>query len=372
MFKGRSVAPVAVTTVEAMSGLPEAIDAAAALERPDRQFLTRSWFAAPGGEDARTLIVRSQDGVALAAIPTVARRSGIRQVPGAYWPFRSFPVAEDVTADGLVTALMSRAARCALGRVWRLGPVYADDPAVALLTRAAERAGWTLLVRRLSTSFAVPLLSAGSPAFPRASTLKKNRFHEKHLADHGVPCWETLRGADWTSAAFDALAQVEAKSWQGASRDAKFLGPAHRRIWERLARDPAQAGRMCGLLLRIDGVPAAYAFNIDSGATRYGISIGYDPAIGKQSPGRLVFWRDVIDALTRGINRIDLGMGDAGYKAGLGAEPASEIIDLLVMHGRIGRIVSALIGPLWRRSGQASASHAPAAPASAAASAVAA
>jgi hypothetical protein len=43
------------------------------------------------------------------------------------------------------------------GRAWRVGPIYADDPAAARLVAAAQRSGWTVLQRRLGTCFVVDL-----------------------------------------------------------------------------------------------------------------------------------------------------------------------------------------------------------------------
>jgi hypothetical protein len=83
-------------------------------------------------------------------------------------------------------------------------------------------------VRRgeLSCSTSPRLQAEGT--WPRNSTLRKNRFHEKHLGEHGELDWSFVSGADWDEAAFAALAEVETKSWIAArtdGSDAKFTMP---------------------------------------------------------------------------------------------------------------------------------------------------
>src|SRR3546814_9356345 len=82
--------------------------------------------------------------------------------------------------------------------------------------------------------------------WPRSSTLKKNRFHEKHLATHGALGWHYATG-DALIEAFDAYAIVEEKSWiadhDDGGRDAKFTANGHGAFWRAAAADPVQIGR---------------------------------------------------------------------------------------------------------------------------------
>ncbi|SFR86183.1 GNAT family N-acetyltransferase [Sphingomonas jatrophae] len=337
-----------VTVVEGGSA---AIDAVAGIAAPSRRFLTRSWFAAAAGNRPMRTIAFWRDGVATIALPLVRLRPGLSAVPGAYWPFRSFPVAEGQRRADMRVLLQSPIARRALGPAWRLGPVYADDPAYRALMAAAPEAGWTAIVRRIATSYRLDLPAPGG-GFPRTSTLKKNRFHEKHLASHGEPDWAFHCGRDWSPALFDALAEIEARSWHSDSLDAKFLNSSHRALWEALAADPAQAARMNVALLRIDGRPTAYSFDIDSGSVRYAIANSYDPAVAKHSPGKCLYYRNIVDGQSRGIRMIDWGAGDSGYKSTIGAKAGPEIVDVLLLRGRLGRIAARLGGWMWEQSGQ--------------------
>jgi CelD/BcsL family acetyltransferase involved in cellulose biosynthesis len=345
------ITPPRAATIACEAGFSAALDEAAAGADPRHAFLRRAWFQAAGGAAAVTLVSIGPDGRVLAALPTVAtgpRLLGIRAVPGSYWPLRSFPIAEDAR-DADLAALLSHPA---LGRAWRVGPVNADDPSASRLVGLARLLGWTVLERRIATSFVLdigPARAAGP--WPRSSTLKKNRFHEKHLAAHGALAWRFLSGADWTPALFDALAQVEAASWIGErpDADAKFTAPRQRAIWEAAASDPLLAGAMHVGLLEVGGVPAAFSFGIEAGRTRYCIATSYDRRFAKHSPGKLVSYRTYLDAADRGISFFDDGAGDGGHKSVMGETPGPEIMDYLFVRGRA---LAAVLRPLWARSGR--------------------
>ncbi len=333
--------------VVAHPGFAPELDLAAEAAAPSHRFLRRAWFKGAGGRDPLTLVATELDGRVVAALPTVATRvPGLRAVPGSYWPFRGIPITKDISDDELAAFLASRD----LGRAWRLGPVNADDPVVARLSLAAPYAGWTLLRRRVATSFRLDIGAARAAGpWPRGSTLRKNRFHEKHLAAHGALEWRFLSGRDWSPALFDQLAAVEGASWIGANlaADAKFLDPAQRAIWEVAARDPELAAMMHVGLLTIAGAPAAFSFGIEAGHIRYCIATSYDRRFAKHSPGKLISYRTYMNAAERGIALLDDGAGAGGHKQVMGEEAGPDIVDLLFVRGRV---LAALLRPIWERS----------------------
>jgi CelD/BcsL family acetyltransferase involved in cellulose biosynthesis len=205
-----------------------------------------------------------------------------------------------------------------------------------------------VLARRIATSFTLDIAAARSAGpWPRGSTLKKNRFHEKHLAGHGALTWRFLSGADWSTVLFDDLAAVERASWIGdePSADAKFCDPRQRAIWERAAADPELAAMMHVGLLKVGGVAAAFSFGIEAGATRYCIATSYDRRFAKHSPGKLVSYRTYMDAAERGVTFLDDGAGDGGHKSVMGETPGPEIMDYLFVRGRA---TAPLLRRFWR------------------------
>lgn len=342
---------------ETADGLAAAIDQVAEGAPATHRFLRHGWFAAAvaayGGRP-RTLVVRDE-GEPVLALPFVALGPALLKlaaVPGSYWPFRSIPVA-----DGARPAVGSAALRALAGEVngLRLGPVYDDDPAVATLVAAARTQGWTALDRYVAQSWLLDMaaLRRGEGGWPRNSTLRKNRFHEKHLAEHGELDWRFVTGADWP-AAFDAFAQVEEASWIAArtdGSDAKFTASGHGAFWRAAATDPVIAGMLHAALLTIDGKPAAFSFDLDAGALKYTIANSYNPAFAKHSPGKLLQYRNLVDALGRGVTRVDWGAGDSGYKQTIGAEAGPAIRDWLLLRPGLPARLGPLLGGLWWRSG---------------------
>ena len=335
------------STATVHDGLPPALDKVAEQAPPTHAFLRRQWYAAAlaaYGGTARTLVVRRGD-EPLLALPFVASGPAwlrVAGVPGCYWPFRSFPAA-DTSAPVLDAALAALPLRAL-----RIGPVYDGDPGVTALLDRARAAGWAIRSRQLADSYLLDIAAEPQP-WPRNSTLRKNRFHEKHLAAHGSLDRRFVSGADWPRA-FDALAAVEEKSWI-ASRtdgaDAKFTATGHGAFWRAAAADPVLAQMMRAALLTVDGVPAAFSFDLDVGTHRYAIANSYAPAIAKHSPGRLLQYRNLVDARARGIRTVDWGMGDSGYKQALGAVAGPAFADWLLLKPGMTAMAGRMLQRRW-------------------------
>ena len=177
----------------AFEGLSALIDTVAEAAPDSHRFLRYQWFAAATaayGLRARTLIVE-HDGDPVIALPFASFGPGparLAMVPGCYWPFRGFPAAEHADAAAFDT-LLDRLGQEVNGL--RIGPSYDGDPATSALIAAAQRRGWAVLDRFVADSYALDMVAAQGEegGWPRGSTLKKNRFHEKHLAEHGALDW---------------------------------------------------------------------------------------------------------------------------------------------------------------------------------------
>jgi CelD/BcsL family acetyltransferase involved in cellulose biosynthesis len=226
----------------------------------------------------------------------------------------------------------------ALGKVWRLGPVFDDDPAAKRLIGAAAAAGWSVLTRPLGTSFEIDVAALRSEGpWPRPSTMKKNRWREKKIAEQGALEIAHFGGTDWTEAQRDAIARIERGSWLAGLNGAaalQFGDAARRRYWETVAGDPVIAAMLFGSILSVGGVPAAFTFGLQVGTTRYHIANNFDARFKQLSVGRTLLLRDFEQAATSGIERISWGSGDAGYKSEMGAQPGPAIVDLLFVRSR--------------------------------------
>jgi hypothetical protein len=311
------------------------LDLAAACGDPRHGFFRSAWF-----EDAeRILVVRGADGSVAGALPLVKRGPFLQAVPGCYWPMRSFPLAADADLPALLAGVPAP--------VLRVGPVRADDPT---LQRLAAVGGWTLLPRRVGTCFVQDIAASRAAGdWPRSSTLRKNRWFEKQLAAQGALRFETVAGRGWTASAFDSMAEIERNSWipnRTDARDAKFLAPHHRRVWERAAADPVLASMMRGCILFIGERPAAFTFGIECGRVFYFIANSYDRMFARHSPGRVLGYREMARLLEAGVDEIDWGIGDPGYKTVIGAVPGPDMVDCLLVRNRF---LAAALRPLWAR-----------------------
>jgi CelD/BcsL family acetyltransferase involved in cellulose biosynthesis len=331
-------------------GAPGLVDRAAEAAEPTHAFLRWAWYAATVEESAQSLVALRPDGSALAALIRQPRRIGpfvIGEVPGCYWPFRSVPIAADASGAELAAFLGRRETRGFLGRLWRMGPVCADDPAATLLASAAEAAGWRVLRRQVGTSFDIDFaeLRAQGP-WPRNSTLSKNRWRERRLNAIGPVSYRSVPASAWEDADLDTVATIEANSWVAQKDgDTKFLDPARRAIWVSAAQDPAVAGLMSLSLMFVGDTPAAFTFCLEAGGTRHCIANGFDQRFAEFSPGKVLLYKDFCEAAERGIERIGWGSGDTGYKSEMGARGGTPILDLLFVRPRP---LAALIRPLWR------------------------
>jgi CelD/BcsL family acetyltransferase involved in cellulose biosynthesis len=342
----------------AFEGLSALIDVVAEQADERHRFLRYQWFAASlaayGGR-ARTLIVE-RDGYPVIALPLAGfgpEAARLAAIPGCYWPFRGFPACADAS-DGAFDVLVDRLGQEVNGL--RIGPSYDRDPAVGGLIAAARRRRWMVLDRFVADSYLLDMTAAQSEGpWPRASTLKKNRFHEKHLAGHGALDWRFMDGVDLAAGGFDQLAAVEQKSWIAArtdGSDAKFTKRGHGAFWRQAVADPVIAEMMGAALLTVDGVPAAFSFDLNLGALKYAVANSYDPAFAKHSPGRLLYYRNLVRALQDGMTKVDWGAGDSGYKSAIGAEPGPAIRDWLLLRPGAPSMLGHVLKGMWRRSGQ--------------------
>lgn len=328
-----------------LDGLADAAD-------PAQAFLRAAWYRSAARQRRVIGAVRAS-GVPVCAFPVIPRRIGpfdVAEIAGPYWPFRSVPLRDDASDAEISATMRDPLIRKALGRIWRWGPVYSDDPALARISKAARGAGWHILSKQDSTCFELDLDEqiANGP-WPNGKTRRKNRARERKLGEQGEVSYRFLSGAQWSAGDRDDMAQIERNSWLAKlddGGDTKFHDAPNRLIWEHMARDPALADMLFASLMRVGSTPVAFSFGIEIDDTRYYIANNYDERFSRQGVGKLLLYADFEQAATQGIRRVSWGSGDAGYKGEMGAEAGPKIHDLLFVRGRP---LAALLRPFWQR-----------------------
>ncbi|MEP3049944.1 MAG: GNAT family N-acetyltransferase [Erythrobacter sp.] len=315
-------------------------------------FLRAQWFAASGTKSP--VLAHDETGEPIAAFALNDFRKGpltFKQVGGSYWPFRGVPIARGASEQALSQALASKELAAQLGWAWRVGPVSTDDEAAIRLQASAQKAGWHVLSRTLGTCFELDLGElTRSENWPSSKTQRKNRWRKRRLAESGEVRVEMFTGANWTAQQRDAMATIEAASWLGkleGGGDTKFRDQQQRSYWENLCEDRALAAMLFGSVMYIGETPAAFTFGVQSGDCRYYIANNYDDSFTKFGPGRVLLYDDFAAAAEKGIELISWGLGDAGYKAEMGARAGPEVKDLLFVRNRLAALA---LKPVWERA----------------------
>jgi CelD/BcsL family acetyltransferase involved in cellulose biosynthesis len=333
MYQTR-ITPTALS-VETTAGFPLALDMLADTGLGSHHFLRARWFAAAAPQGSgETLLVHSEAGAPLLAIPTVPfgpAPLALRKVPGSYWPHRGALAAREAQAEDVAAALAAPEAR-RLGPIWRLGPAPEHDPVVRLLIDGARAAGWSVLTQRAGTIWTIDLDAHRANGWPSKSTRRKLRRYEALANELGKVEWRMIRGSDWDERIFEQIGAIEAASWVGTNTDgsgAKFMKPHQRAVWREALADPVLAEMLCATMLFIDGRAVAFSFDLDDGPVQYGIAGSYISELRDYHVGKLTNYRAILDAIDDGQSVMDMGAGDSGYKREMGAVPAYDLVDLL-------------------------------------------
>ncbi|MFN3818717.1 GNAT family N-acetyltransferase [Blastomonas sp.] len=346
-----------VITCALETALPPDLDRLAEAGDPARSFLRRAWYQAKARPGLCTLLARRRDGTPVLAIPTHPLGPMVinaRSIASSYWPYRSFPIAADATEAEVAAMLGCAIVQRAIGAALRIGPVYADDRGVTMLTTVAQSLGWSVLTRELGTCFVQNIAEQSAAGiWPGKSRLRKHKSYERKLREtQGDVELRVVAGEEWNDTVWEQLAAIESASWVGTKTDhsgAKFINPANLKHWRTACSDPVIASRLRATMLYAGGRPIAFSFDLEAGSTLYGIASSYAEDMARFSPGQIVTTHLINDSIARGIERIDWGSGDTGYKRALGAVPGPAIVDVMLVRSSV---LAAALKPRWEMSRQ--------------------
>jgi CelD/BcsL family acetyltransferase involved in cellulose biosynthesis len=324
--------------------LESAWQALAGAVAPKHGFLTAAWFNAWDRHllpyenwrgPLRYLAARGPAHTLNAVLPLATQRQlgiAVASLGGLYWPFRA-PLIAESTAEATCHALAATLTQSRSLRPLRYGPVPDDDAGTSCLNAALAKWGWRLRRSTLGTTYAVDLPGTWAELERRlGKSLRTNvEYYERKLGREGALDIRCIRGPDnpdWQTVV-DDLGSIEQRSWQFRERGRmRFHGERNAAFWRDLLVGNRFGQVAIAWVMHFNGEPVSFCFCLDCGDIRYIFANNYAESVHRYSTGSVLYKHVFRDAIESGaIRRINIGLGDPGYKSRWSAQPAFDLVD---------------------------------------------
>lgn len=324
---------------------------------PHSRFVTAAWIRAWGQcflpyqnwlPPLRYLTVRDSDGQLLAVFPFAMQKHAgfaIAALGGFYWPFRS-PVIPENSSANAVTALASAFTGSRTIAAIRYGPMPETHPAISRFNIALQKQGWRIHCLSLGETHSVELPDTWQQFEDRLSkNLKINTNHdERKMRREGefeIRCIRNAPGVSWLETVHD-LGAIEAESWQ--RRDGgklRFFGDRNQAFWTSVLSSPDMQTKVSVWIMYFKRKPVSFCFCLDCGEVRHIVANNYAEHVRRYGTGSILYKYVFRDAIESGsIDRVNIGMGDSGYKSRWGAQPSFKLVDWIAFRpGLRGRLL---------------------------------
>ena len=311
---------------------------------PGYRFLGAAWFSAWAEHllpyetwrgPLRYVVAAQADGTLSGAIPLATQSQfgfPVASLGGLYWPFRA-PLIVEAGTEATCEALAAALTRSRLPVALRYGPVPGDDSGIAALTASLASRGWRLHRTRVGITYAVDLPGTWVDLERRIGKGLRTDIHycERKLAREGTLEIRCIAGAGtpgWRTA-IDDMGAIERRSWQFRERgNLRFHGERNAAFWTRLLVDGGFGEIAVAWLMRFNGEPVSFCFCLDCGDVRYILANNYAESVRRYSTGSVLYkhvFRQAVESGT--VRRVNIGLGDPGYKSRWGAQPAFDLVD---------------------------------------------
>jgi len=307
-----------------------------------------------------------QDGDADIVMPVAFQNMGpfrFVSLPGLYLPFRNIPARAG--RQDSIPGLIGQLARIDRKSGVRIGPIQADNPFSAALAGHFRGAGWKVLEKESGTEFILDL-PATADEFTAGLNKKVRRnlkYYWNKLNRQGRAELKFVSGVsqdDWVKI-FEGLAHVESKAWIASRGEPRFAGERNQKFWNHLVSDPWMRQAIHVWLIYLDDKPVSFTLTIDSKDVRYVIANSYDEKVADFRTGSKLYAEMILEGIENGIELINFGMGDAGYKSQWKAVGSSRLIDIVAfprtLPGRTAYFAALAQG--WIKALQSRLSHKP-------------
>ena len=301
----------------------------------------RAWMDAfAPGRELRVLTAQRGDEL-VGVLPLLSGRGQLRSPTNG----ESMIFAPVVADTGAATALADRLAGSGLVVDLSLLPVGEGTPGEAMQS-AAERRGAVVLRRTMSHSPILDLTGTWADLLETMSAKRRYSLRklDKRLGETGTVSFEIDDGRHDLDALLADGFRLEGRPWKLAAGSAILSHPSTTRFYTAVARWAAEADMLRLALLRLDGRPIAFSFNLQDGGRLYGVKLGMDDDYGKLGPGTVLTRRLVEYAFGQpDLTQLDLLGQNDGHKADISTGTREQVRLQLFPAGRLGQLQRAAV-----------------------------
>jgi CelD/BcsL family acetyltransferase involved in cellulose biosynthesis len=273
----------------------------------------REWWRHYGGDDELTVHVAYRGSRVVGALPLcIRRRLGLRMTEfvGGTWALLADVLIAPGEEASAVTALVEHAAfsRHDFANLFGLP---GSSRLVAALPSDALR-----LVERLEA----PVLDLGAgwdsvyAAKMPSKARSERRRRRRQLEALGIVEVSVARTRDELEPALDDACLVHALRWHGRRDPSGFITPTGRRFHRAALLRLAELDVPRLVTIRLDGRPIAFALSLHLSGRAYGVTMAFDPAYARFSPGSEAKLQSLETAAVEGITRVELLGAAADHK----------------------------------------------------------
>lgn len=318
---------LSVETVETFAGfraLEPAWNGLLAESGGDIPLMRHEWFACcwrSMGEDTRMLVLLVKENGRLVGIaPFMRTRERFRGLPAAavilMGEAHYFRTGIIYSGDGarIVGCILDHLKKTGGHDVLILDLLEKDGATARALREAVARRG---LRWREIPSDASPYIPVAGTWEDYFKTRSKNFKHKLNRVrnlferrDHEIRHYTS----DGIDEALDDMLAVSRKTWKFREHSAIVSDPENVRFYRTLAHVAAQRGWLSLRVLRVGGIPAAFAYNLVYGNRVYALQIEYDEDFAAMSPSEYLNTRAIRDCFSAGIAEYDWLGKDLSFK----------------------------------------------------------
>lgn len=313
---------------------------------PNLQFLSKDWYSAwekkhlvhkEANSQVKYILLLDEKASVDGMFPYAEySKFGLKilSLAGSYYPLRSILFSSG-NSDDCAKAFVESIHKNNTKNIIRIGPAYEDESAISRIKQEFLRHGWNCYEIYIGDNLKIDLPKTVSEYRNQLGKkfCKKIERRKRNLAelgnveyfrynDCGIEEWESV---------IDKCVQVEKRSWLATDKHAELRICESREFWKTYLRSKDASQRVVVWMVMLNGEPVAFSFAIDAGKQRYSCSGHYDEDYKKFGLGIIIDSFMYEDAIESGITTLDMGTGEADYKARWGAIPGSKVIDYIYL-----------------------------------------